>query len=57
MNCFPAETTAIIVEISGEEGLCCINHVKDSLFESRVIAERHEQLVLDKVQVQELAFG
>ncbi|MBT8152593.1 hypothetical protein KMP13_01515, partial [Epibacterium ulvae] len=34
--------------------LCCTNRFEDSLFESRVIAGRYEQLVPHKVQEHEL---
>ena len=36
--------------------LCCTNRLRDSLFESSVIAGCHEQLVPYEVQDQELAF-
>ncbi len=36
--------------------LCCTNHAGDSLYESSVIAGRHEQLDPYEVQDQELAF-
>ena len=36
--------------------LCCTNPMRDSLFESRVVADSHEQLVPYKVQDEELAF-
>ena len=36
--------------------LCCTNRLRDSLFESSVIAGCHEQLVTYEVQDQELAF-
>lgn len=39
---------------SRSAGLCCTNGVRDSLFESRMIAGRHEQLVPYEVQDQEL---
>lgn len=34
---------------------CCTNPVRDSLFESRVIADDYEQLVPHEVQDKELA--
>ena len=37
-------------------GLCCTNGVRDSLFESSVVAGLDEQLVPYDVQDQELAF-
>ncbi len=37
-------------------GLCCTNRVRDSLFESSMVAGEHEQLVPYDVQDQELAF-
>ena len=37
-------------------GICCTNGVRDSLFESSVVAGLHEQLVPYEVQDQELAF-
>ncbi len=36
--------------------LCCTNGLRDSLFESSVVAGVHEQLVPYDVQDQELAF-
>lgn len=42
--------------ISSATWLCCTNRTWDSLYESSVIAERHEQLGPDEVQDQELAF-
>ncbi len=36
--------------------LCCTNGLKDSLFDSRVVAGWHEQLVPYDVQDQDLAF-
>lgn len=36
--------------------LCCTNRLRDSLFESNMVADRYEQLVPDAVQDQELAF-
>ena len=36
------------------DGLCCTNGVKDSLFESSMIAGGHEQLDPDEVQDHEL---
>ena len=39
-----------------KERLCCTNGVRDSLFESSVVAGVHEQLVPYDVQDQELAF-
>ena len=37
-------------------GLCCTKGVRDSLRESSVVADGHEQLVPYEVQDQELAF-
>ena len=37
-------------------GLCCTNGLRDSLFESSVVAGEHEHLVPYDVQDQELAF-
>ena len=39
-----------------QRGLCCTNGVRDSLFESSMVAGGHEQLVPYEVQDQELAF-
>jgi len=53
-----------LVEVAGanfrtdydsDKRLCCINRVRDSLFESRVVAGGHEQLVPHEVQDKELA--
>ena len=38
------------------QGLCCTNALRDSLFESSVVAGAYEQLVPDEVQDQEPAF-
>ena len=38
------------------KGLCCTKGVRDSLRESSVVADGHEQLVPYEVQDQELAF-
>ena len=37
-------------------GLCCTNQLRDSLYESSVVAGGYEQLVPYEVQDQELAF-
>jgi len=42
--------------LDGVDRLCCTNVVRDSLFESSVVAGVHEQLVPYDVQDQELAF-
>jgi hypothetical protein len=42
--------------IDASDRLCCINRVRDSLFESSWVATMHEQLVPCEVQDQELAF-
>jgi hypothetical protein len=44
------------IDFDAFEGLCCTNWLRDSLFESSVIAGCHEQLVTYEVQDQELAF-
>ncbi|WP_204355338.1 hypothetical protein, partial [Roseovarius amoyensis] len=45
-----------IKKYKSAEWLCCTNWLRDSLFESSVIAGCHEQLVTYEVQDQELAF-
>ncbi|WP_420012255.1 hypothetical protein [Tateyamaria sp.] len=40
----------------GFERLCCTNQLRDSLYESSVVAGGYEQLVPYEVQDQELAF-
>jgi hypothetical protein len=49
-----AQAHADLMRLSA--GLCCTNPMRDSLFESRVVADSHEQLVPYKVQDEELAF-
>ena len=48
-----SDATAKIIPFTG---LCCTKVLRDSLFESSVVAGWHEQLVPHEVQDQELAF-
>ena len=44
------------IVIYAEDRLCCTNQLRDSLYESSVVAGGYEQLVPYEVQDQELAF-
>lgn len=52
----PRTTTPRNNRMTEADGLCCTNGVRDSLFESGMVAGGHEQLVPYEVQDQELAF-
>ena len=54
LNMVPCFVAGTLIETA--EGLCCTNRLRDSLFESSVVAGEHEQLVPYDVQDQELAF-
>ncbi len=51
-----AETALSFGQMLLSEGLCCTNQLRDSLYESSVVAGGYEQLVPYEVQDQELAF-
>ncbi len=51
---FPRQTRAQN-EHDPAQGLCCANRVRDSCRKSSVVAERHEQTVVQHLQNQELA--
>ena len=53
---FGERFVASSMRLFAAHGLCCTNQLRDSLYESSVVAGGYEQLVPYEVQDQELAF-